>query len=375
MSAPLFFLSVDIAIIVCNALFGARVLARRPRLLGAQLIALITFDTICYVVLSRYEYRYWIPEAYWFQVGGLATFLNFARNLTPGLFMILCFTMFADRPRFPRWLLGLFLIEMFLEVPMRWLISGGALADVATRVVPAILQAAFVAFALYWSIANWRADLIESRRRARMLVIIVIGLNIIGSTLFLRVLIPQNGIANYYAHLALTLSNLPIVLFVLVFLSDEDLRGPLDAEAQSAATPGVAAPAISPEVAGILARLAALMETERVYRRPSLSLKELADLAQVPEYRLRKIIHEQLGYANFNVFLHSYRIREACQQLRDPALRRIPILTIALSTGYQSINTFNRGFREILDMTPSAYRAMDEAQPPPTPRRISPESA
>ena len=124
MSAPLFFLSVDIAIIVCNALFGARVLARRPRLLSAQLIALITFNTICYIVLSRYEYRYWIPEPYRFEVGNLATFLNFARNLTPGLFMILCFTMFADRPRFPRWLLCLFLVEMFLEVPMRWFVMG-----------------------------------------------------------------------------------------------------------------------------------------------------------------------------------------------------------------------------------------------------------
>jgi AraC-like DNA-binding protein len=384
MNAPLFFLSVDIAIIVCNALFGARVLARHPRLLSAQLIALITFDTICYVVLSRYEYRYWIPEPYWFQVGGLATLLNFARNLTPGLFMILCFTMFADRLRFPRWLLGLFLVEMFLEVPMRWLISGGAAADMATRVVPAMLQAVFVGFALYWTIANWRSDLIQSRRRARALTIIIIGLNIIGSTLFLRVLIPQNGVANYYSHLALTLSNLPIVLFILVFLSDEDLRGPLDAEARAgsrapasapASASGSVVPAVSPEIAAVLGRLRSLMEIEHVYRRPDLSVKELADLVQTPEYRLRKIIHEQLGYANFNVFLHHYRIREACQQLRDPALRRIPILTIALSTGYQSINTFNRGFREILDMTPSAYRALDEGQLPPVPGKISPESA
>jgi AraC-like DNA-binding protein len=380
MNAPLFFLSVDIAIIVCNALFGARVLARHPRLLSAQLIGLITFDTICYVVLSRYEYRYWIPEAYWFQVGGLATSLNFARNLTPGLFMILCFTMFADRSRFPRWLLGLFFVEMFLEVPMRWLISGGAAADMATRIVPAILQAVFAGFALYWTIANWRSDLIQSRRRARALTIVIIGLNIIGSTLFLRVLIPQNGVVNYYAHLALMLSNLPIVLFILVFLSDEDLRGPLDAEARArpptpASASGHVLPAGSPEIAAVLARLGPLMEIEHVYRRPNLSVKELADLVQTPEYRLRKIIHEQLGYANFNVFLHHYRIREACQQLRDPALRRIPILTIALSTGYQSINTFNRGFREILDMTPSAYRAMDEGQLPPVPGKIAPESA
>src|ERR1700727_1542456 len=124
MHAPLFFLCVDIAIIVCNVLLAARVLTGRPRLLTAQLIALFCFDTICYIVLSRQEYGWWIPEAYRFNVGRLSTFLNFARNLTPGLFMILCFTLFADRPRFPRWLLALFFVEMFLEVPMRWLIGG-----------------------------------------------------------------------------------------------------------------------------------------------------------------------------------------------------------------------------------------------------------
>jgi hypothetical protein len=135
MSAPLFFLCCDIANIVCNALLAARVLARRPRLL----IALINFDTICYIVLSRQEYGCWIPEAYRFNVGALSTFLNFAQNLTPGLFMILCFTLFADRPRFPRWLFALFFVEIFLEVPMRWLIGAGALGDFAMRVAPAIL--------------------------------------------------------------------------------------------------------------------------------------------------------------------------------------------------------------------------------------------
>jgi len=366
MNAPLLFLCVDIANIVACVLLGARMLVSRPRLLSARLIALIAFDTICYIVLSRYDYRAWIPQPYRFDVGGFGPWLNFAQNLTPGLFMILCFTMFADKPRFPRWLLALFFVQMFLEVPMRWLVKDGAVGDIATRMAPALLQAAFVGFALYWTIANWWADLIQSRRRARIFTIVVIGLNIIGSSLFLRVVIAQNSLANYYAHLALGASTLPIFLFILVFLSDEELRAPLSAGAEPPA-PGDPPPAVSPEIAAVLARLAALMDVERVYRRPSLSVRDLADLLQLPEYRVRKIIHEQLRYANFNAFLHNYRIREACQQLRDPAMRRIPILSIALSTGYQSINTFNRGFRDVMGMTPSAYRAMPPIMPPACP--------
>jgi AraC-like DNA-binding protein len=367
MSSAQFFFALDIATVVCDFLLGVRVLAKRPDRLIAWLIGLISFNSICHVVLSRYEYRYWIAEPYQLDLAGTAGVLNFARNLTPGLFMILCFEMFADRPRFPRLLLGLFAVEMLFEIPL------GRMS--AARIVPGLLQGLFAAFAIYWTVADWRADLIQSRRRARAIIAAVIGLNIIGSSVLLRVLIAQNSHANYQAHLALVVSNLLIVLVILIFMRDEDMKDVLGVEA-AAPPPHASPPAVGSETAEILARLAPLMEVERAYQRPSLSLKDLAVLVGTPEYRLRKIIHEQLGYPNFNVFLHHYRIRDACQQLRDPARRRIPILTIALSTGYQSINTFNRAFRDLMDMAPSAYRSLDEpAAAPPQPKKISPQTA
>jgi AraC-like DNA-binding protein len=369
------FLALDIATIVCGAIFGARALLSGPHLRSVQLLALIAFNSICHIVLSRYEYRYWIPAPFQFDVGNWATALNFARNLTPGLFMLLCFTLFADRSRFPRWLLGLFFLQMFLEVPIHWLIPAEwPFGRLATQIAPAFLQTLFVGFALYWTLADWRADLVESRRRSRALATFVIGFNIIGSSLLLRVLIDQNTPANYETHLALVAINLALLLFMLVKVTDEELASALQ-PARSRVVPAAPPAAVSPEIAGVLARLAALMEVEHAYRRPSLSLRDLADMAGVPEYRLRKVIHEQLGYDNFNAFLHHYRIGEACRQLRDPEMRRIPILTIALSTGYQSVNTFNRGFREIMDMTPSAYRLQDAAPAPPRQKKISPQTA
>lgn len=61
--------------------------------------------------------------------------------------------------------------------------------------------------------------------------------------------------------------------------------------------------------------------------------------------------------------------------MRDPALRRTPILTIALSVGYQSVNTFNRGFRDVMDMTPSVYRALEDAPLPQAAEILSPKTA
>lgn len=373
MSLPLLFLSIDIATVVCNVLLLVRLLTSNPRLRSAQLIALIAFNSSCHVILGRQDYGFWIPAAYRFDVGDLAPFLNFARNLTPGLFMVLCHELFSESRRFPRWLLGLFALQMFLETPARWLIPNGwPFAFDATQVIPATLEALFAIVALYWTVSDWRADLIEARRAVRAVTLFVISLNIVISSLFQRVLIDPNTIANYYTHEALIASSLGIVAFLLLALTGSDIGRQLD-PAHAAAQPRPKP--TDPETLAALARLAHLLEVDRAYRRPSLSLKDLADLAQLPEYRLRRLIHEELGYQNFNAFLHDYRIREACQLLRDPAQRRTPILTIALSVGYQSVNTFNRGFRDILGMTPSAYRALDDAPLPESQRKIAPESA
>ena len=106
MSAPVLFLSLDIATIVCAALVGLRVLASWPRLRTAQLVAMIAFCGVCDVILGRYDYRYWIPAPFDFDVGAFEPLLNLARNLTPGLFMILTFILFTDRRRFPPLLLA-----------------------------------------------------------------------------------------------------------------------------------------------------------------------------------------------------------------------------------------------------------------------------
>ncbi|MEI9929483.1 MAG: helix-turn-helix transcriptional regulator [Rhizomicrobium sp.] len=374
MSLPLLFLAIEIAAIVCNALFCVRVLASNPRLPSAQLIALILFNSICYIVLGRYDYRYWIPAPYHIEVGSWEVFLNFARNLTPGLFMMLCFIMFSDRRRFPRWLLVLFAVQMFLEVPVHWLLPGGWRFEfLVTQTIPTVLQTVFGGFAIYWILTDWRADLIETRRFTRAFVLFVIALNIVASSLLLRVVISPDIVANYYTHMVLIAFNLAIMFFVLFHTSGGDLTPYLD-PAHARLLPTIPSRAVRLETEATLSKLSALLNGERVYRRPSLSLKDLANLVGLPEYRLRKIIHEELGYQNFNAFLHDYRINEACRQLRDPSMRRIPILTIALSVGYQSVNTFNRGFRDIMGMTPSAYRSLETAPAPPTLRKIIPKT-
>ena len=103
-------------------------------------------------------------------------------------------------------------------------------------------------------------------------------------------------------------------------------------------------------------RLLRLMRGERAYRQEGLTIGRLAQTLDVPEYRLRRIINQQLGYRNFNAFLNDLRIEEACQLLADPAKERLPILNLALDLGYGSSGPFNRAFRAKTGLTPTEYR-------------------
>lgn len=323
----------------------------RPQLWSSRLVALICFNNICHIIASRYLSGNLIPPPFRIDIGGWIVALNFARNTTAGVFMILCFLFFTDRKRFPAILLGLFFVQVLVDDPMSKLLP---LHWRYLYFVPGILQAAFAGFSIYWILSEWRADLIEKRRRIRAFALVAIGLVLVGSN-FLRIGNPNpDPSSGYYANESLIAVVLALLLLLLYRSTRHDFDEPLG---QPSVRPVAEPPDTGTrETAAAYAKLVNLLENDLIYRNPNLDLSVLAAKVGLPEYRLRKLINEQLGHRNFNVFLHTYRVRDACQRLRDPGSQRIPILTIALSVGYQSVNTFNRGFREIMGMTPSAYR-------------------
>ncbi|SMC28622.1 Helix-turn-helix domain-containing protein [Andreprevotia lacus DSM 23236] len=78
---------------------------------------------------------------------------------------------------------------------------------------------------------------------------------------------------------------------------------------------------------------------------------------QLPEYKLRQLINQGLGWRNFNAFVNSYRIADARQALADTAQAEVPILTIAMDAGFQSLGPFNRAFKAETGLTPTAFRS------------------
>jgi AraC-like DNA-binding protein len=100
------------------------------------------------------------------------------------------------------------------------------------------------------------------------------------------------------------------------------------------------------------------MAVDRVYRQEGLTIGFLSAKLGVPEYRLRQLINEGLGHRNFNAFLNGYRIEEAKAALGDPEQKDVPVLTIALDAGFQSVGPFNRAFKAATDLTPTEFRRL-----------------
>jgi AraC-like DNA-binding protein len=367
MSAQLFFYSIDVIGFFSVLLFGFRVLITSPTQRNAQLIALMCFNAACAIVLARQDYAFWIPSAYQLHVGLLRIPLHIARNMTSGLLMILCHSLFQDESKLPRWLAAAFALQILMELvgAMRSTNASAWQYD-AFQVAPALLQLLFVGFALYWMLRGWRPDLVAARRQLRWIFLLIVSTFAFFSILLERLLIPWGDIGQFYVHLAL--STLLALLAIFALLSTFGGRQPayIDPFREGAnETPAAAARSASAAAQdGALAALRRAFAEQHVYRDGDLTVASLAQKLRMPEYRLRKLIHEQLGYRNFNALLHAYRIAEASRDLADPAKNSLPILTIALTVGYNSINPFNRAFREAKGMTPSAFRAQAHATTP-----------
>lgn len=251
------------------------------------------------------------------------------------------------RPRTAHFLIAaLFIIVDLLHV---FVLRGG----IAVRVSGLAVQVGGVGFAIAAAVAarrGWRDDLIEQRQRARNLFVILAS-GLVAVAAFGGGAARSSGIYAPYAGVAI------LVFFAATFtilasvmkLVRADLFG-------SASKPIERMPAIAPEDDKLAVGLSRIMQKERAYRDPALSIGFLAARLGVPEYRLRRHINDGLGFRNFAAYLADLRIAEVKTGLADPGQLDVPILTIALDAGFGSLPPFNRAFKAATGLTPTAYR-------------------
>jgi AraC-like DNA-binding protein len=216
---------------------------------------------------------------------------------------------------------------------------------------------AFAALAVAQSVMSWRIDLVERRRRLRVFIVAAGALYTLVN-MSLRLLPGPLG----------ELWRGPVDLLVLSAIAGvaawHMLRSPADLFALPVVAPtpaeriGVPADGGPPDPAeaALVDRLEALMRADRVYREEGLTISALAQRLAVPEYRLRRAINQRLGFRNFNAFLNRYRVDEVKAALADPQQAEVPVLTLAMDAGFQSLGPFNRAFKAETGQTPTEFR-------------------
>lgn len=212
---------------------------------------------------------------------------------------------------------------------------------------------------------GWRSDLVEARRAARRwvalgialyaLVALLIEIAVRGQTVgpwlpALHVL----GIGAIATALALQVLHRPLAEVLGLAGTVPAVGAPGRPHEVSAIAPAPADPTHNDKLRRAQVRLDVALAQAHVYRQEGLTLAGLAQTLELSEATLRELINQQLGFRNFNDFLHHHRLREAVDRL---AREDLPILSIALACGYGSIGPFNRAFKQRLGMTPTEYRA------------------
>ena len=108
----------------------------------------------------------------------------------------------------------------------------------------------------------------------------------------------------------------------------------------------------------LLASILEVMDTNDEIFSPDFSLERLAMLSGSKYKYVSQVINEHYQQ-NFNNFLNSYRIKEACKRMGDiEHYGNYTIEAISESVGFKSRSTFVSSFKRITGLTPSQYQRM-----------------
>ena len=221
-----------------------------------------------------------------------------------------------------------------------------------------LLALGFIGLAIAQTVASWSADLVEGRRRVRVFIASAAALYG-GVNAVLQILISgdETGIANP-ANVALLAAIVAAICYVMMRVDGAELF-PVAAAASAPNRSTTAEAADAAADRKLVDALLRSMADERIYRHDNITIGALAARLKTPEYKLRRLINQQLGYRNFNVFLNNHRIEEAKAALADPSQAEVPVITIAMDAGFQSLGPFNRAFKATTGVTPTEYRRLN----------------
>ncbi|CAM3848637.1 helix-turn-helix domain-containing protein [Parendozoicomonas haliclonae] len=335
------------ALVILNLIL---VLTGGYRQRSRQLFAALLFCALGYLVEPIFKE---LGNWFWHWVAGLL------RNGLPCVFWLLCNYVFDDDfelspavwtaagvVAFTSPMITLVVYQFSLPQP-QWLLN---LQSWPTQGVEIVM----IIHALVTAARTTQADLVETRRMLRTSVLGVAGLYI-ATFVFVEQFIGLNDEMIIVNSLIFALFILILDVICLRFRDDVIGEAPVYAEIQPEVVSDEKVVVINTDT-GLINQLQTAMDAEKLYRQEGLTIGDVANTVGLQEYRLRQLINQQLGYRNFNDYLNTYRIQEACQRLEKENAQKAPVLNIAMDVGFRSLSAFNRAFKDRTGKTPRQYR-------------------
>ena len=339
------------ALLVSLLLLVSEMRRRMPQWPATRVGMLMALGLCVQVVSSTPWFEAHVPWAW--QAPAVAVSVGNA-----ALFWVFVQALFRDDFKYTPWHGGAWLAVVALTL---WNCASGwqhahPVGLALQRAVPLV----FAVLAVVTATRQWQSDLVESRRRLRRFIVIT-GTAYTLTMLALRLASPRGRLSDASSMLDVTLLLVIVggALWKLLRLQGLELVAP-QAPASSLAVATKAAKATSEALDAndepLVLALHQLMTQNHAYRSEDLTVASLAQRLKTPEYRLRRVINQRLGHRNFNAYVNGFRIDEAKAALANPAQRDLPVLSIALESGFQSIGPFNRAFKAATGLTPSEFR-------------------
>ena len=306
------------------------ILKDRHRTRGSYAITAFVFCVFLYLVIDEVKNDSWL---HYLMIAG--------PSLLPFTFWLMARSMFRDRPlsteRLSSYTIGTLFVYYSLYFLRNWVgwLDFGAIAG---RVVSIF----FVIMALIEAQTGRESDLDENRIRLRKYFTYIIGITV------LITILAELGLDSNEQQFPRIVQRASILVINTIFIvSNFSIKSSLfDIRKKNPTT----------EHPDIVEKIQSKMVEEGFYRKEKLTIGQLAEAVEEQEYKLRQVINQEMGYRNFIDFTNSYRIKEACDLLKDPKNTKMTILEIAYQTGFNSIGPFNRSFKQATRTTPTDYR-------------------
>ncbi len=105
----------------------------------------------------------------------------------------------------------------------------------------------------------------------------------------------------------------------------------------------------------LLDKIDEVMERDKLYLNPVLSVYDLADSVHVSRHKISQLLNNDLSM-NFYQYVNQYRLKEVCRRLEEDVDNKYNILDHAFDSGFNSKSSFNNLFKTHYGQTPSQYR-------------------